>query len=103
MFKDDKWLNYSVKILVAIDEGFDSIQKIAEEIDESPSYTAKVIAELRNRGIFDKKYILDRPLDQIFVKDVLDYSPDASYLSTDAYNLLFDHQSITIEQLANLS
>ena len=67
---NNKWLEYSVKILVAADAGARTIMQIHEHVGESKTYVAKVIAILRNGGLIDKNYNLAKPLSEIMIRDV---------------------------------
>jgi len=71
MLRDEKWIEYAIDILVAVDDGAQSIAGISENIDGSESYIAKVVAVLRKSGLIDKKYNLSKSLDDITVKEIV--------------------------------
>ena len=67
---NNKWLDYSVRILIASDNGAKNILQIHEYVGESKTYVAKVIAILRSGGLIDKNYNLVKPLSEIMIRDV---------------------------------
>ena len=81
MLRDAKWLRYALDIIRAVDDGASSIAEIADEVDGSQSYIAKVVAALRRDGMISKDYeLLHKPSD-ISVKYLVgvanSYDPNA--------------------------
>lgn len=71
MLKDEKWIEYAVKILKSVDNGSNSISHIASDIGGSESYIAKVVASLRRAGYISNKYELRKGLNEITVKEIV--------------------------------
>lgn len=71
MLRDIKKLKYIILALNAIDGGANTIKRIHDEIGESESYTAKIIAWLRNNNYIDNKYNFLNKAEHATMRDVL--------------------------------
>lgn len=72
MLRHDKWIDYSIKILKAANNGANTIRLINDEVKGPPAFIAKVIAVLRRTEIIDAKYELVKPYSQITVRDLVE-------------------------------
>lgn len=71
MLRDEKWIAYAIRTLKAAQGGANTITRIAVEVGGSQSYLAKVIAILRKGGLLNEHTELIKPLDQIYVSQLI--------------------------------
>ena len=87
MLRDIKKIEYIIKIFNAVDSGANTIGRIHEEVGESKSYLAKIIALLRNADFIDKKYNFLVSLEDVTVADVVNSMNDYDYSDSVAGNI----------------
>ena len=102
MLRDEKWLEYAINILIAVDNGAGSISDVADSVGGSESYIAKVIAILRKSNLIDKKYNLVKDLSEISVRDIIQlthsYEKRGKYISK-VVDIMLDSLDLSVKQL----
>lgn len=93
---NEKWIGYAIDILRAASSGTNTINRIAEEINSPPAYTAKIVAQLRNAGLITKEYELQKPLAQMTVREVYEVNHPGIVGATDASSKI---QQIILQSL----
>ncbi len=104
MLRDDKWIDYAIKILLAVDTGANTISRVAEIVGGSETYIAKLIAVLRKNNLIDAKYNLNKSINSIMVYDLFvvanNLSSDSAIAQRITSIMLDAVKSIPIKQVA---